>query len=284
MLTDLHVVRAPLASAGLLGAFLVHALVVAHLQTTQNAFKLQKPISLVRRAGSRTTGTFYRTRAMGWLWRKNPSRAWGEGLGAHGLEADARLAVVGAVAPLAVLGLPRAGNGVLAPHHAGLGAFGDGDGVERQLATADAAPAELGLADHLDRVLVEAVFVQVRVQRAEAAAGALRVSKATLSALGREHSLGIAAAVVGLDRPCDLVLRACRATELRRMQPRSQRYRGGLHSCRAAGGMRSRCPAVSRESCCPRSCRMTGQRASQYAQCTVHRGTVSGPEGFQPRW
>ena len=56
VLTDLHVVRAPLASAGLLGAFLVHALVVAHLQTTQNAFKLQKPISLVRRAGSRTSG------------------------------------------------------------------------------------------------------------------------------------------------------------------------------------------------------------------------------------
>ena len=39
----------------------------------------------------------------------------------------ANLAVVGALAPLAVRCLPRARDGVLAPHHAGLGALRDGD-------------------------------------------------------------------------------------------------------------------------------------------------------------
>ena len=132
---DLEVVRPPLASAGLAGALLVLALVVAHR-----------------------------------------------------LEAHASLVVVGALAPGAVLGLPGPWDRILAPHDPGLGALGHRDGVVEERPAALAAPTQCGLSDHLERVLVEAGLIQ--------------------GAVGRAQPVGVSSAVVGLNRPCYLVLDA----------------------------------------------------------------------------
>mmetsp|Transcript_48428 Transcript_48428/g.134238 ORF Transcript_48428/g.134238 Transcript_48428/m.134238 type:complete len:215 (+) Transcript_48428:97-741(+) len=87
---------------------------------------------------------------------------------AEGLEAPAGLQVVGALAPRARLGLPGARHGVLAPHDARLGARRHVDRIEGERAPANAAPPQRRLADHLERVLVEALLVERRAEGAQA--------------------------------------------------------------------------------------------------------------------